>query len=88
MIKNTKQDWTPGNIVKVGFLRLRVLGAKAVKDGLPDLYYLESLDSKNRYEFIPHNGLRKLYDMELTDCLNRYPLSLSSALFQATREES
>jgi len=86
MIRNTRQDWEAGKVVKVGFLRLRVLGARAVKDSMPDIYTLESLDCKNRYEFIPHNGLRKLYDMELTECLNRYPRSLSIALYNATGE--
>ena len=60
MITRSKQDWTPGNIVKVGFLRLRVLGARAVFDGLPDIYDLESLDGTKHYEFIPHNGLTRV----------------------------
>jgi hypothetical protein len=36
-ITNSKQDWTPGSIVSVGFLRLRVLGFEAVKDSMPDM---------------------------------------------------
>ena len=86
MITKTKQDWTPGNIVKVGFLRLRVLGARAVKDGLPDIYTLESVNGTVRYEFIPHHGIRKLYDMEATQSYQTYPARLSFALFTATRE--
>ena len=57
MIQKSKQDWSPGRIVKVGVLKLRVIGARAVKDGLPDIYDLESVDGKRRYEFVPHNGL-------------------------------
>ena len=57
MIQRSKQDWSVGNVVKVGFLKLRVLSARAVKDGLPDIYTLESMDGSRRYEFIPHNGL-------------------------------
>ena len=58
-ITNTKQDWAPGKIVNVGFLKLRVLGFRAIYDYLPDIYDLESLDGSKRYEFIPHNGLTR-----------------------------
>lgn len=60
-ITRSKQDWTPGNVVKVGFLSLRVLSVVAVKDWLPDIYTLESLDGTKKYEFIPHNGLSRVY---------------------------
>ena len=59
-ITNTKQDWTPGAIVKVGFLKLRVISCEAVIDGLPDIYTLESLDGRKHYEFIPHHGLSRI----------------------------
>ena len=59
-ITKTKQDWSTGSTVKVGFLSLRVLGVRAVYDGLPDIYTLESLDRRKRYEFIPHNGLSRI----------------------------
>ena len=59
-ITNTRQDWSIGSTVKVGFLKLRVLKCTAVKDGLPDIYTLESLDGNRRYEFIPHNGLERV----------------------------
>ncbi len=60
--RRTKQgnQWVTGQVVKVGFLQLRVLGAKAVKDSLPDIYTLESLDGTRRYQFIPHNGLYRI----------------------------
>lgn len=60
MIRNTRQNWQVGATVKVGFLSLRVLDVAAVKDWLPDLYLLESLDSTKLYRFIPHNGLVRL----------------------------
>ena len=60
MIKTTKQNWATGNVVKVGFLSLRVTGARAEFDGLPDIYSLESLDGEKKYEFIPHNGLSRI----------------------------
>ncbi len=59
-ITNSKQDWTPGSTVKVGFLSLRVLSVEAVRDGMPDIYTLESLDGVKRYAFIPHNGLSRI----------------------------
>lgn len=59
-ITNTKQDWTPGNTVRVGFLTLRVLSIEAVHDWMPDIYTLESLDGSRTYEFIPHNGLNRI----------------------------
>ena len=60
MITNSKQNWSPGNVVKVGFLSLRVLSARAEYDWMPDIYTLESLDGRRRYEFIPHNGLTRV----------------------------
>ena len=60
MIQNTKQDWSVGKIVKVGFLKLRVLGVEAAKDGLPDIYQLESLDGKRKYEYLFR--LYRIYD--------------------------
>ena len=58
-IVNSKQDWSIGAIVRVGFLELRVVNLAAVFDGLPDIYTLESLDGRKSYEFIPHNGLTR-----------------------------
>lgn len=52
----SKQDWSIGKIVKVGFMKLKVMGARAEKDGMPDIYELEAENGK-KYEFIPHNGL-------------------------------
>lgn len=60
MINRTTQKWEAGQIVKVGFMQLRVLCATAVKDYLPDIYTLESLDGMKKYEFIPHNGLHRV----------------------------
>ena len=49
-ITKTRQDWTPGNTVKVGFLTLRVIDVRAVYDGLPDIYTLESCSCGRRRE--------------------------------------
>ncbi len=60
-IRKTKQDWSVGAEVRIGFLNLRVTGGpRVVNDGLPDIYDLESLDGHVRYEFIPHNGIHRV----------------------------
>lgn len=56
----SKQSWEIGSMVKVGFMLLKVLAVKAVKDGLPDIYTLENPKNGKRYEFIPHMGLSAL----------------------------
>ncbi len=60
MITNSKQSWNEGDTVRVGFMTLKVVAHKAVKDYMPDLYLLTSLDGLKHYEFIPHNGLARL----------------------------
>lgn len=60
MIQQSKQSWQVGEIVKVGFLSLRVTGVRAVKDSMPDIYTLRSLDGTRKYEFIPHWGLTRI----------------------------
>jgi hypothetical protein len=55
--EKSKQDWSIGNTVKVGFMKLRVTGVRSEKDFLPDIYELVDERNDRRYEFIPHNGL-------------------------------
>jgi hypothetical protein len=57
MIKNSKQNWNIGEMVNVGFMKLKVLEIKQVYDYLPDIYILENPKNGKKYEFIPHNGL-------------------------------
>ena len=59
MITRSKQKWEIGNVVNVGFLKLRITGRKAITDGKPDIYIMESIDGTKQYEFIPHNGLSR-----------------------------
>jgi len=56
MITKSKQNWTVGEWVKVGFMKLKITGARSENDMMPDIYELESENGK-KYEFIPHNGL-------------------------------
>lgn len=61
---DSKQNWEVGQIVKVGFLKLRVL-AKVATPGnyLPDQYALTN-DAGRFYCFIPHNGLERRDSLE------------------------
>ena len=60
MITKSKQDWSVGAMVKVGFLTLRVVAAQATPgDYRPDCYMLESAKGV-RYSFTPHFGLERL----------------------------
>ena len=61
MITKTRQDWTPGKTVKVGFLALVVKAAIATPgDFLPDAYILANQAGTQLYKFVPHNGLEKI----------------------------
>lgn len=61
MIKNSKQDWTVGATVKVGFLSLVVKAAVATPgDYLPDAYILTNQAGSQLYSFVPHNGIEKI----------------------------
>lgn len=57
------QSWEIGAVVKVGFLRLRVL-AKVATPGnwLPDQYALTN-DKGGFYKFIPHHGVERCPDL-------------------------
>ena len=60
-----KQNWSIGEVVKVGFLRLRVL-AKVATPGnyLPDQYALTDASGQRFYRFIPHNGLTRFASLD------------------------
>jgi len=61
MISRTQQNWTPGSIVKVGFMSLMVQAAiETPKNYAPDAYLLSSSKGQN-YLFVPHKGIEK-YD--------------------------
>ena len=64
MITRTEQTWEVGEVVKVGFLRLRVLAkVPTPRNWLPDQYALTNLTGERFYRFIPHNGLTKCADL-------------------------
>ena len=60
MVQRSKQDWSVGATVKVGFLTLTVREIVPTPgDYRPDKYVLESAKGV-RYEFTPHHGLERL----------------------------
>ena len=60
MINNSKQTWSIGSSVKVGFLNLVVTGIIPTPgDYKPDVYELVSAKGI-KYQFIPHYGLERL----------------------------
>lgn len=70
MITKTRQNWTAGQTVKVGFLSLVVKAAIAMPgDYLPDAYVLANLAGTQLYRFIPHNGLEKIDASEAREML-------------------
>ena len=61
MIRNSTQQWTPGQQVRVGFLTLTVRAAVATPgDHAPDAYILANAAGTQLYKFVPHNGLEKI----------------------------
>lgn len=53
-----KQNWSIGQVVKVGFMQLRVISGKIATpgNGFPDEYALENIKGDKFYRFTPHNG--------------------------------
>ena len=61
MITKTRQNWTAGQTVKVGFLSLIVKASVATPgDFLPDAYILSNAAGTQLYKFVPHHGLEKI----------------------------
>ena len=64
MIRNSSQVWMEGEMVKVGFLTLKVLKRVPTPgDYMPDAYVLGSAKG-GIYRFVPHNGLTKHDSLE------------------------
>ncbi|OGP46693.1 MAG: hypothetical protein A3K30_03130 [Deltaproteobacteria bacterium RBG_13_51_10] len=60
----TRQDWTIGETVKIGFLSLRVTGLIPTPgDYRPDAYTLENAKGK-RYNFTPYHGLEAMVNQK------------------------
>lgn len=61
MITKSKQVWQVGEMVKVGFLQLRITGIELTPgDYMPDAYLLTDKTGSKNYRFVPHNGIERL----------------------------
>ena len=58
-ITRTNQNWEVGQMVKVGFMALKVISLEPTPgDYSPDIYHLESAKGI-KYTFTPHFGLER-----------------------------
>ena len=58
MITKSKQAWKVGEMVKIGFMSLRVLAAQDTPgDYKPDAYVLTNARADKFYRFVPHFGI-------------------------------
>jgi hypothetical protein len=70
MITRTRQDWSVGSTVKVGFLSLIVKAAIATPgDYAPDAYILANKAGTQLYKFVPHNGIEKISPLEARELI-------------------
>lgn len=70
MITKTRQNWTTGQTVKVGFLSLQVVQCIPTPgDYAPDAYILINAAQTQLYKFVPHNGLEKLTRNEANELI-------------------
>lgn len=71
MISNSRQKWTVGNKVKVGFMQLTVRAVvETPGDYAPDAYILSNLNGTQLYSFVLHNGITKITPDEASDMLH------------------
>ena len=59
--RRAKQDWTIGQVVKIGFVSGLEIIRKVATPGnyLPDQYVLRQQGTDRIYRFVPHNGLKR-----------------------------
>jgi hypothetical protein len=59
--RKARQDWQPGEIVNVGFLRgLEVIRKVPTPgDHAPDAYVLWQSNTNRFYRFVPHRGIER-----------------------------
>ena len=74
MIKNSRQNWNIGEVVKIGFLSGKIIDILAIVDYLPDIYIIES--PKALYKFIPHNGIEKITLSEYNELKRKAGIAL------------
>lgn len=69
-ITKSKQNWTTGQTVKVGFLALTVVQCIPTPgDYAPDAYLLVNAAQTQLYKFVPHNGVEKVSREEANELI-------------------
>lgn len=69
-ITKTRQNWTTGQTVKVGFLSLVVVQCIPTPgDYAPDAYLLVNQAQTQLYKFVPHNGVEKITREEANELI-------------------
>lgn len=72
MINNSKQNWSVGQTVRVGFMSLNVRKAiPTPDDGAPDAYILSNQSGDQLYAFVPHNGCRRITQDEASNMIHQ-----------------
>lgn len=89
MISNTKQNWTIGATVKVGFMTMVVKAAIVTPgDYAPDAYILANQTGTQLYKFVPHNGLVKIYPHEAKEMLDEQAAIDMAAIARSARQDA
>ena len=87
MITKTRQAWTAGSTVKVGFLNLVVKAAIATPgDYLPDAYILANQAGTQLYKFVPHSGVQKISAVEAQGLLAEQEEAAARATYLAMQK--
>jgi hypothetical protein len=85
VVKNSKQNWTVGATVKIGFLQLKIVAAiPTPNDSLPDVYFLTNLVGDKLYQFIPHQGLTAASLEDVQTKVSAYRAHVERIAAQAT----
>lgn len=66
MIRNSKQNWQIGEVVKVGFITGLTVIAKVPTPGdyAPDAYALSQASTGRIYRFVPHKGIERCISIQ------------------------
>lgn len=87
MITKTRQAWTAGSTVKVGFLNLVVKAAiDTPGDYLPDAYILANQAGTQLYKFVPHSGVQKISAVEAQGLLAEQEEAAARATYRAMQK--
>ncbi len=89
MTAATRQAWTVGQPVRVGFMHLVVKAQLAATgDGLPGAYILANAAGTQLYRSIPFNGVAKISAIEAQALVAEHEEAAARATFRALSKAS